>query len=96
MTATISDNLKILLAVAILLGVGFIWYMYIGPILDAPEAVYAETVIDPENLRRYRRLNAASFNLEFFTGPEFRGLQSPPLTATSSLPAGRPNPFAPF
>ena len=91
-----SDNLKIAAAITALIGIGFVWYMYLGPALDAEEPVVAETLIEPAKLRYYRQLNAAAFDPAFFKNRLFQGLQSPPSQGTSTIPAGRPNPFVPF
>ena len=84
--------------VVTLLAVGWVWFRYLRrpPPAAAPPG-RGLTAEEEGRLAQYRQLQTLQPDISIIADPLFKALQQPgALTPPTAVPAGRPNPFAPF
>lgn len=93
------DTIIAIVLLAVIAGGSWAWFKYAGPPEAAVGPSLEETRSDNERLRQYRQINKVEVDLSILDNSIFKSLRSGRAAAgiaTSTVPTGRANPFAPF
>lgn len=84
-----------IILVSALAATGFVWWRNFrtGPV---PLASLPESAEQDDRFRLYRAIQSVAPDFSLFSDPLFKSLRSVEKTATTTVRAGRLNPFQPF